>query len=723
MAQAVSGKTEAINELLNKAYALRVNNLKSSISLSNQALALSREIENFSLIGKSLNQLALFKMIRGEYKASAALSEEAMGYFEKLKDAKGVADSKYNLAGIYYKSDNYHLGLIYLIDCLPVYRKFNDYHNLARVHKSLGTIYDFFGDQKNAISSYQNAIENAIKSGDINLESNAYNPLSGIYLKQNKVLEAEEIIQKSIKLKEQTNDVRGLAFAIYGLGKVNLYKGELNEAENNFLDALKIHLEMGEKLGSAMTYHKLGKVYTKLNQPEKAKEYLEKGLKVSEDYSIAIFDFKCNYALYKLFKLQNNLEKSLHYLEKYLKIKEAVINTQTLKIIENYELISKMKALEIESKLQKREAKKLIKLSNERYELATKATKDIIWDWDIVNDKIYRSANYKLIFGYPLTENNIYKGSWVDNIHEEDRSRVLKKIKAQLGNLDTDLWEDEYRCYKSSGELAYIKDHGYIVRDSNKKAIRMVGAMWDFSAQKAYEQQLEKMAHDIQQRNNDLEQFGYIISHNLRSPVANIIGFSELLKEEGNTKEEFNEFVEVVSVSAKKLDSVIADLNNILQVKSNLSEKKKKVHFSAIVKDIKESIKNVIEKEKVEIITDFKEIDEFHTLKSYVHSIFYNLITNSIKYRQPNLDLIIEVSSKVRGNIIELVFKDNGLGIDLKTKGNLVFGLYKRFHANTSEGRGIGLFMTKTQVESLGGRINLHSEVNKGTQFIIEFIQ
>lgn len=472
-----------------------------------------------------------------------------------------------------------------------------------------------------------------------------------------------------------------------------------------------------------MTYHKLGEVYTKLNQPDKAKEYLEKGLKVSEDYSIAIFDFKCNYALYKLFKLQDNLEKSLHYLEKYLKIKEAVINTQTLKIIENYELISKMKALEIESKLQKREAKKLIKLSNERYELATKATKDIIWDWDIVNDKIYRSANYKLIFGYPLTENNIYKGSWVDNIHEEDRSRVLKKIKAQLENLDTDLWEDEYRCYKSSGELAYIKDHGYIVRDNNKKAIRMVGAMWDFSAQKAYEQQLEKMAHDIRQRNNDLEQFGYIISHNLRSPVANIIGFSELLKEEGNTKEEFNEFVEVVSVSAKKLDNVIADLNNILQVKSNLGEKKKKVHFSVIVKDIKESIKNVIEKEKVEIITDFKEIDEFHTLKSYIHSIFYNLITNSIKYRQPNLDLIIEISSKVRGNIIELVFRDNGLGIDLKTKGNQVFGLYKRFHANTSEGRGMGLFMTKTQVESLGGRINLHSEVNKGTQFIIEFIQ
>jgi signal transduction histidine kinase len=723
MAQTVSSKIETIHELLDKAYFLRVNNLKLSITLSKQALGLSREIKNLSLIGKSLNQLALFKMIRGEYKSSAALSEEAIGYFEKLKDAKGVADSKYNLAGIYYKSDNYHLGLIYLIDCLPVYRKFNDFHNLARVHKSLGTIYDFFGDQKNAILSYQNSIENAIKAGDTNLESNAYNPLSGIYLKQNKAIEAESIIRKSIELKEQTKDLRGLAFAIYGLGKVNFYKGELIEAENNFLTALKIHLDMGEKLGSAMTFHKLGSLYTKLGELDKAMEYLKKGLDISEGFSIAIFNFKCNYALYKLFKIQNNLEKSLFYLEKYLKIKDSVINTQTLKIIENYDLISKMKALEIEAKLQKREAKKLIKLSNERYELATKATKDIIWDWDIVNDKIYRSANYKSIFGYPLTENNIYRGSWVDNIHEEDRIRVLSKIKSSLRNLNTDLWEDDYRYYKSNGELAYIKDHGYIVRDNNKKAIRMVGAMWDFSSQKAYELQLEKMAHDIRQRNNDLEQFGYIISHNLRSPVANIIGFSELLKEEGNSKEEFNEFVEVVSVSAKKLDLIIADLNNILQVKSNLGEKKKKVHFSAIVKDIKEIIKNVIEREKVEIITDFHDIDEFHTLKSYIHSIFYNLITNSIKYRQPNLDLIIEIRSKVRGNIIELIFKDNGLGIDLKTKGNQVFGLYKRFHTNTSEGRGIGLFMTKTQVESLGGRINLHSEVNKGTQFIIEFIQ
>jgi signal transduction histidine kinase len=108
------------------------------------------------------------------------------------------------------------------------------------------------------------------------------------------------------------------------------------------------------------------------------------------------------------------------------------------------------------------------------------------------------------------------------------------------------------------------------------------------------------------------------------------------------------------------------------------------------------------------------------TLKSYLYSIFYNLISNSIKYRQADQLPVITIISYLKEDKIEIHYADNGLGIDLKNRAEQVFGLYKRFHSHT-EGKGMGLFMVKTQVEALGGKINIESEVNVGTNYVLEF--
>jgi signal transduction histidine kinase len=92
-----------------------------------------------------------------------------------------------------------------------------------------------------------------------------------------------------------------------------------------------------------------------------------------------------------------------------------------------------------------------------------------------------------------------------------------------------------------------------------------------------------------------------------------------------------------------------------------------------------------------------------------------------VKYRQPDLEPIIEIKSRKLNNKIELLFRDNCMGIDLQKNGDQVFGLYKRFHNNEIQGKGLGLFMVKTQVEAIGGKISVNSEVNKGTEFKIEF--
>ncbi len=348
-------KTEIIS-LLEEAYASRVNNLKLSAELANKALELSYQANDKVLIARSLTQLALFSMIMGDYKGSTIMSEQAIQYFKELNDEKGVADAKYNIAGIYYKTDNYHLGLVNLIDCLTIYRKFHDYHNQSRVLKSLGTIYEFFTDEKNAVKSYESAIKAAKKAGDLNLESNVYNPLSGIYLKQNKIKKASELIENSILMKKKTGDTRGLAFALYGRAKVFIRTKKYTEAEKDLKRSIAIHDEMGERLGLGMAIYRMAVLHLEKGNRIKAKADLEAALEWSEKYNIVIIKIKCKRLLYKIYRDENNHLKALEYLELYLEQKESVINTQTLKVIDNYALITKMETLEKEAELQKEKA-------------------------------------------------------------------------------------------------------------------------------------------------------------------------------------------------------------------------------------------------------------------------------------------------------------------------------------------------------------------------------
>ena len=234
-------------------------------------------------------------------------------------------------------------------------------------------------------------------------------------------------------------------------------------------------------------------------------------------------------------------------------------------------------------------------------------------------------------------------------------------------------------------------------------------------------EQKEKMTADLIQRNKDLEQFTYIISHNLRAPVANIIGLSSRLQQVDLAEDIKKQIAGGLTTSVKKLDEVIRDLNDILKVRQKVDDSKQVINLNQFASDIHLSIEKMIENENAVIIWDFSAADEIVTVKSYLHSIFYNLISNSLKYRQPGIPPAIKITSQKINNKIILLFKDNGLGIDLRNLSDQVFGLYKRFHPERAEGKGMGLYMVKTQVESMGGKISISSEVNKGTEFKIEF--
>ena len=242
----------------------------------------------------------------------------------------------------------------------------------------------------------------------------------------------------------------------------------------------------------------------------------------------------------------------------------------------------------------------------------------------------------------------------------------------------------------------------------------------NITTRKLQEIERQKMVDDLVQRNSDLEQFAYIVSHNLRAPVANILGLTNLFENVSSQDNRVLQIINGLKESSIKLDHVIKDLNKTLQVKRDIIESKSVVYFKDLIEDFRMANSSLIANSKANINANFDEAEYMVTTRSYLFSIFTNIITNSIKFARPDVPPRIDIWSERKNNRLILNFNDNGTGIDLARYGSQVFGLYKRFN-QTAEGRGVGLFMVKNQVESLNGTIKLDSKEGFGTHITIDF--
>lgn len=318
----------------------------------------------------------------------------------------------------------------------------------------------------------------------------------------------------------------------------------------------------------------------------------------------------------------------------------------------------------------------------------------------------------ELSFGVRLEEGT----NFVELLKEDRQEPVSDMMRSALADNSIN-YEISYPL--KDGSSIWYRISINPVKDLKNHIIGICCSAADITAGKLAEMERTRISNDLVQRNKDLEQFAYIISHNLRAPLANIIGLSKILKQPDISPDDKEESEEFLFQSIAKLDEIVKDLNQILQIKRDVSEKRERVIFSELVNDVLTGFHLLIEQEHIKVITDFSQADGTFAIKSYLYSIFYNLISNSIKYRQPEIPLVIELKSWKQGDKIMITFKDNAMGIDLSTHGEEVFGLYKRFSTQT-EGKGIGLYMVKNQVEALGGRINVSSQPKIGSIFSVE---
>lgn len=234
-----------------------------------------------------------------------------------------------------------------------------------------------------------------------------------------------------------------------------------------------------------------------------------------------------------------------------------------------------------------------------------------------------------------------------------------------------------------------------------------------------YQYKQAELIKELNYQNKQLDDFAHITSHNIRSPANNISTLISLL-DDRSTIEDYRNVYGMLSKVSNNLNETLTELIEVLHVKKEVSIEKHKLHFDEVYQKVKESLQGEIIKHKVIVTADFSEAPMIKYPKTYLESIFHNLISNSIKYKSPQRTPEIHVSSHFREGKLQLIVTDNGLGIDLKRHGSKIFGLRKVFHEH-AQAKGIGLFMTRAQIETLGGTIGLESEVNKGTTFKVIF--
>ena len=353
-----------------------------------------------------------------------------------------------------------------------------------------------------------------------------------------------------------------------------------------------------------------------------------------------------------------------------------------------------------------------------RNQFAIEASGIGVWDWNLITNEVFYSAESLKILEINGNESSNFgtPENWDELVHPEDRELYFKNIQLHFEG-KTVHYETCHRVL-CNGKYKWILDKGKVVeRDKNGNPVRIIGTHTDISDQKEKEQILLDALKVVNNQNNRLLNFAHIVSHNLRNQSGNISSLVNLKEADMVDNDEFFSYISAVS---KELSSTIENLVELVRVQNDVNDDKEKLNVNNYLGKVLNILVDNIHKNKINIIDKIDKNFSVNFNKSYLESILLNLTSNAIKYSDKNKEAYIEYTQEVIDGYSVLVVKDNGIGIDLEKHKDEVFGLYKTFHTNENS-TGIGLHITKNQIEAMGGKIEVESKVGEGTTFKVYF--
>ncbi|GLB51151.1 hypothetical protein NBRC110019_01900 [Neptunitalea chrysea] len=320
------------------------------------------------------------------------------------------------------------------------------------------------------------------------------------------------------------------------------------------------------------------------------------------------------------------------------------------------------------------------------------------------------------MLGY--SKNEFYTLNFQNITHPADLDIDLKKVNNLIkGNGNN--YQLEKRYFHKNGDIVYALLAVSIIRDKDNIPLHFVSQITDLSVQKHAYKRIESLLEITQNQNKRLLNFAHIVSHNLRSHSGNLSMLLDLMKIEMPSQTK-NDFFTMINQAVDNLGETIKHLNEVILLHTKQRDDIKKLNLKKFIDNALTSLKGQIIEHNVTIENEVKEDTYINYVPAYMDSILINLISNAIKYKEPSREPFIKIKVTKTDTHIILLVSDNGIGINLTSNKSKLFGMYKTFHPHP-EAKGIGLFITKNQVEAMEGKIDVESTLGIGSTFKVYF--
>ncbi len=618
-----------------------------------------------------MHMQALILFQKGKFDEALTLSDSVKNYFFSKTLIRKYVTLLIDLGKVFANRAEYELALNNLYDALRLskLRGFNTEIGIIRIE--IGWINHHLGDTRQALLMADEAMElgpRKLLKGDL---ANALS-LKGVALTDLKDYSAaRSYLDSTLNIYKELGSLQGQSEAHRSLGYLESRQKKYADALVHYHESIRLAESIHYNYGLAWSYWGIGDTYFRQGNSQNPIQYLDKSLAYARrvgSNEVVILNYNTRR---DLLTSQGQYREALKFSSLANVLNDSLHRSDVARRFENLEKIQEIEQRDRDINiLQKDKLLAEEKLKLQEVQLEQQSTL-----------LIAGVAVLLLISALAIVYYLFYK-----------------KIKA----LNIEVSEQKEEIQIQADKLA----------ESNKNITEINRNLETIVAEKTIE--LKRSNDELVKYNAELLQFSYTVSHNLRGPVARLLGLADLVNKE-NDQEQMKQLTNYIGTTAHDLDLIIKDLSKLLELRNNPHQLREEVELSTEWERSKNLLLDNLTGVE-QIVVNFESLPAITTVRPILQSIFYNLLSNAIKFKSPDRLLrVVATSRRAHGKAV-LEVNDNGLGFNIRLHHEKLFKLYNRFHTHV-EGRGLGLYLIKSQIEALHGTIEVDSEPDKGSTF------
>lgn len=684
--------------------------LKANIALRNGDYIVAESIlrearhlaESSTIDGETKNDInhlsALLDLHQGKFDEGLALFDSARSYYFSKGLLRKYVTLMIDMGRLFRERGRYELALNNLYEALKLSKLKNFEVEAMIVRNEIGWVNFHLGDLQQALNMSTEVLDSDSKKLMLQVEADALMLRGVVQNRMGMYALARRDLNRVMAIHQRLDNRRGISEAFLNLGVLEQRRGNLEESIRLFEQSIQLASSISEYAMQAWSYWGMAETYMKLGDQTKAAAFLDRSLHFAQLIGAHEIRMKNYISRRDLLVSERRFEEALHYSTLAGQLGDSIHRSDLSRRFADLEKIAEIEIRDRNIQLLEKERQlatdqlqiQNAKLKQQYILLVTGCVALVLVG--VLAVVYYRFYSRIKVLNVAITEKNSQIQAQADR---------LRDVNDELKQLYQEVSEQKEKIQLQADELAQSNENMSEINRSLEKIV----------AEKTLE--VRKTNDELIKHNTELLQFSYTVSHNLRAPVARLLGLAGLAQVESDIKQA-KQWINLIHTTASDLDLIIKDLSDLLDLRNTPHQVRELVNLEEEWTRSRNLLQDGLTGSE-QIITDF-ELPELVTVRPIIQSIFYNLLSNAMKFRSPDRTLRVVASSRVddRNAVLEVV--DNGLGFNTDQHAAQLFRLYKRFHTHVA-GRGLGLYLIKSQLEVLHGSIEVESQPGKGSRF------